>query len=329
MYVHAGNTPHNETKAWLNQARQAMNMQARVNSSRPRTSVPLFSHRSTSSRPKSAASFTNRLGDRHGTNSSMSDDSGLGSTVDLLDNLIGDSQEKRELSSAKVRRHRQVDSNCTVLENNKVGGALCKYTPPVRFEEADEFSNVVDATAGNETEILTGDDLYRAMTEIVDHIVTTSLKQVAPEGENENDKLAGDIQLTEDNALTLESNEPIRQPDAKIDVVDDDSHNAMDSVESELAVDKEQKTKTSKKEEEEKKEKDSLLDSDEDEENIASGKDLFGVRKKNSKATSLINRRGILQFRKFLEGTEGEKTWCFWMDIERAKLIRDNDRLTE
>ncbi|XP_048384371.2 regulator of G-protein signaling 22 [Stegostoma tigrinum] len=38
------------------------------------------------------------------------------------------------------------------------------------------------------------------------------------------------------------------------------------------------------------------------------------------------NRKGIEKFKKFLQGTAGEKYWWLWMDIERLKVIEDGKK---
>lgn len=42
------------------------------------------------------------------------------------------------------------------------------------------------------------------------------------------------------------------------------------------------------------------------------------------KRVGLKRRVGIQEFRKFLNGTSGEKVWNLWMDIERGKRMGDN-----
>ncbi|XP_048451578.1 regulator of G-protein signaling 22-like [Rhincodon typus] len=41
---------------------------------------------------------------------------------------------------------------------------------------------------------------------------------------------------------------------------------------------------------------------------------------------NLKNRKGIEKFKKFLQGTAGEKYWWLWMDIERLKIIEDDKK---
>ena len=71
-------------------------------------------------------------------------------------------------------------------------------------------------------------------------------------------------------------------------------------------------------------EDDSLLDSDEDYD-----KDRDGFFRKNKKKYYLINKKGIEEFRTFLQGTLGEKNWNLWLDIDRAKLLVDDADLHE
>ena len=66
---------------------------------------------------------------------------------------------------------------------------------------------------------------------------------------------------------------------------------------------------------------DSLLDSDEDYD-----KDRDDFFRKNKKKFFLINKSGVEEFQRFLEGTLGEKNWNLWVDIDRAKLlVEDTD----
>ena len=38
---------------------------------------------------------------------------------------------------------------------------------------------------------------------------------------------------------------------------------------------------------------------------------------------SLTSLKGIMDFKKFLEGTSGEKYWELWIDIDKGHLIAD------
>ena len=67
---------------------------------------------------------------------------------------------------------------------------------------------------------------------------------------------------------------------------------------------------------------DFLLDSDEDYD-----KDRDDFFRKNKKRYFLINKTGIEEFQRFLEGTLGEKNWNLWLDIDRAKLLVDDTDL--
>ncbi|XP_078317133.1 regulator of G-protein signaling 22-like isoform X10 [Crassostrea virginica] len=76
------------------------------------------------------------------------------------------------------------------------------------------------------------------------------------------------------------------------------------------------------KEKEEESENDSLLDSEEDYEE---GDTFF--RKHKHKTYSLNNRKGIEQFKVFLEGTAGEKNWRLWIDIDRLVWMNKQDKI--
>ena len=65
---------------------------------------------------------------------------------------------------------------------------------------------------------------------------------------------------------------------------------------------------------------DSLLDSEEDYEES----DKF-FRKNKQKAFSLTNRKGIEEFKRFLEGTAGERNWHLWLDIDRLRWMQGPD----
>lgn len=67
---------------------------------------------------------------------------------------------------------------------------------------------------------------------------------------------------------------------------------------------------------------DSVLNSDDDYDE----RDAF-FRKKKIKEYSLKSKKGVDDFKQFLEGTTGQKNWHFWMDIDRAKLITDPQEL--
>ena len=70
---------------------------------------------------------------------------------------------------------------------------------------------------------------------------------------------------------------------------------------------------------------DSLLNSDEDYEE---GRDEF-FHKKEHKLFTLTTRKGLRKFRAFLKGTLGVKNWNLWLDIERAKSIKDPTEQTK
>ncbi|XP_062622308.1 regulator of G-protein signaling 22-like isoform X4 [Saccostrea cucullata] len=76
------------------------------------------------------------------------------------------------------------------------------------------------------------------------------------------------------------------------------------------------------KEKEEESDNDSLLDSEEDYEE---GDTFF--RKHRHKTYSLSNRKGIEQFKVFLEGTAGEKNWRLWIDIDRLVWMNKQDKI--
>uniref|UniRef100_A0A2C9JRT5 RGS domain-containing protein n=2 Tax=Biomphalaria glabrata TaxID=6526 RepID=A0A2C9JRT5_BIOGL len=71
---------------------------------------------------------------------------------------------------------------------------------------------------------------------------------------------------------------------------------------------------------EEESDADSLLDSDEDFEE----RDIH-FRRKKDKWHSLTSLKGIMAFKKFLEGTHGEKYWELWIDIDKGRLINTEE----
>ncbi|CAL1544272.1 unnamed protein product [Lymnaea stagnalis] len=71
---------------------------------------------------------------------------------------------------------------------------------------------------------------------------------------------------------------------------------------------------------EEESDADSLLDSDEDFEE----RDIH-FRRKKDKWHSLTSLKGIMAFKKFLEGTHGEKYWELWIDIDKGRLIKTEE----
>ena len=107
--------------------------------------------------------------------------------------------------------------------------------------------------------------------------------------------------LTIDNLdkVTLVEEEKVEQ------VIDEIKEEAVQSVNERM-----------KKNMDEESDVDSLLDSEEDyEENDT----IF--RKHKNKNYSLCSRKGIAEFKKFLKGTQGERNWNFWVDIDRMRLM--------
>ena len=70
---------------------------------------------------------------------------------------------------------------------------------------------------------------------------------------------------------------------------------------------------------------DSLLDSDDD---YDSDRDGFFRRHKEPRSYSMDHWKGIAGFKKFLQGTTGEKHWHLWQDIERGGTITSHEDLT-
>lgn len=67
-------------------------------------------------------------------------------------------------------------------------------------------------------------------------------------------------------------------------------------------------------------EEESLLDSDED---FEERDEHF--RRRKDKWHSLTSLKGIQAFKKFLVGTQGEKYWELWIDIDKGRLIRSEE----
>ncbi|KAL4236453.1 GTPase activator [Mactra antiquata] len=67
---------------------------------------------------------------------------------------------------------------------------------------------------------------------------------------------------------------------------------------------------------------DSLLDSDEDYEES----DTF-FRKHKHRNYSLCTRKGVNQFKQFLKGTLGERNWKLWVDIDRMRLMTNENEI--
>ena len=66
---------------------------------------------------------------------------------------------------------------------------------------------------------------------------------------------------------------------------------------------------------------DSLLNSDDDYEERDS---FFRRHKPEEQVHSLLNKRGIDMFVKFLKGTIGERNWHLWLDIDRGKMNKES-----
>lgn len=61
---------------------------------------------------------------------------------------------------------------------------------------------------------------------------------------------------------------------------------------------------------------DSLLDSDDDYDDVRDK-----IFKKKTRKYKLVNSKGIEKFKKFLRTTQGEKNWFFWLDIDRGRIL--------
>ena len=69
---------------------------------------------------------------------------------------------------------------------------------------------------------------------------------------------------------------------------------------------------------------DSLLDSEEDFEET----DTF-FRKHKNRTYNLCDRKGVEEFKKFLRGTHGERSWKFWVDIDRMRLMLNEQEIQQ
>lgn len=67
---------------------------------------------------------------------------------------------------------------------------------------------------------------------------------------------------------------------------------------------------------------DSLLDSEDDYEE----RDTF-FRKHKHRTYSLCERKGMEHFKKFLKGTQGERNWRLWVDIDRMQFMQNENEL--
>ena len=55
----------------------------------------------------------------------------------------------------------------------------------------------------------------------------------------------------------------------------------------------------------------------------------YEVASGKKKIFPLAVRKGVQQFHKYLRGFPGEKKWNLWMDIERVKMLADNNQLNK
>lgn len=101
-----------------------------------------------------------------------------------------------------------------------------------------------------------------------------------------------------------------------------DERQEEEQLEVVVEEDEEEEEDIEKEKEEEESDNDFLLDSEEDYEEG----DIF-FRKYKNRIYFLNNRKGIEQFKGFLEGIVGEKNWRLWIDIDRLVWMNKQEKI--
>ena len=327
LFVCMGNASTTDTQAFVSHARMAMDPTTSTSGdlSRPKPSVMPILKTPRSDRPESSAS-TSTIGRDSGLGPSR-----VGSSMDLDGYASGMLSTEDTMvfsvsfdSSSKPFTPRPNQTVCMVAERSSSRGGMAYIQPPASplSDDSSDEEDLPNPTANEEVTFKTTDEFGAV-------IVGTILKHAVAEvtGRDISDvSLEPQIQeafphekfnnLTLDSLDAIISKEKNKSKDTVKEVVPNPKPAQDDTTMS-------SNSQVSFKEEEPESDNDSVLNSDEDYEGE---RDSF-FRKRKDKTYRLSRQRGIEEFKTFLCATMGERNWNLWLDIERAKLIKDEEEL--
>lgn len=347
MYVCMGNAGTTETEAWYATAK-LVNEQTSTYTTISHHSIdrPLSSKRPTSARPTSAYSDPYTRADS-GMGSSVRSSAKNTSYTTLYQSKYTTNETEDDImmsklfgSESKPLTPRITDNLCviskehqTIRPNSSVVYASPKKEKSVDFDDAelgiidddgkdkddekdsgkgdDENgdSNESVATESEHYQTVTVNDVDEVGSIIVGVVLKKVVKKLTTLEESEIENLPEIQDIFQDKSysnLTMESLD-------KITFVEEGANRIEENNEEE----NEQKiSEEMSRNLEEESDVDSLLDSEEDFEEM----DTF-FRKHKHRTYSLCYRKGVEQFKKFLKGTQGERNWKFWVDIDRMRLM--------
>ena len=364
MYVSLGNTPVTATASWVSQAKSAMEMQMTDGTTGPAVSATISTQSDvTAGRPVSSIGVPSRrnksaTSDRDSgiwsqTRTSLVDysefvrpgESEPGPSGSQLDD---DEPIRSRLfdPDAKPITPRPADLVCVLAED--VGqasrGNVVYASPRTATPSVDDDVSENDRSSDDAEVIRTDPDhgttghseapVFRSVEELGEVITATALKHALaslsglnideietnpdlakffPKDKDHQQKLAQRAVTVNDKTKTLSDQQAKAEAEGQQDIKEQQQQftstpNGTDSL---IALGKDERDSDD----------DSLLNSDDDYEE---GLDDF-FHKKKDKVLSLYTLKGVKKFKEFLKGTLGEKNWNLWLDIERAKLIKDEE----
>lgn len=350
MYVSMGDTNTTDTDAWYNFAQMSKDTSTTyVSVSRPKSAEIL--RRPTSARPVSAYSTLDgyqRSESGMGGSVRSSLYSGRYTSKHSLDDDDDVYSSKLFQTDGKQMMPRPSDSVCAVAEDytakRRRPFSSTVYSYP-KLESVETDADNESGFGGDDVESVGSKD--KGQVEDVENEQDENMTNTRCSSQNSiifkniddlGTAIVAAVMKRSMSSLTnRDEDEVISNPDIQslfpVDVLREYNVDMLDRVsfveEPQLSEeDKEVKAvmEESKKEEEKKKDEesdvDSLLDSEDDYEESDT---YFRTTKK--KITNLTARRGIEEFKKFLSGTAGEKHWKLWIDIDRTRLMENDDHL--
>ncbi|XP_070556314.1 regulator of G-protein signaling 22-like isoform X2 [Ptychodera flava] len=165
----------------------------------------------------------------------------------------------------------------------------------ITVENVDELASVVVAMVVKEAVSATNEDETEKINNVIDRDI---LKETSFKCQDLNIQMLKDVTVNKLEQTETKKSDSNNQAERKKKI-------SITSKSSSLSQDQEE---------------DSLFGSD-----LEDDSDPYFSKQKTY---SLSNKKGIDAFQKFLAGNAGEKNWFFWLDVDRARQIDDDDILT-
>lgn len=340
LFVCMGMTKTTDTENWFSSAHSALSTNTSfVLNSRPRSAVDSGQKKSwaMSARPTSAVSF----GGKCSRPDSGFDSSYASNMSELAEDSIksqdDDMESDQDMKSIGPRLSENV---CFMAPESirNVTGSRVFYLPSTKYDITDTESGLGDIDTDDGNSVSEISDNRPISNSVASDNSENAFKRKIIQVKNINDLgavIVGTVlkrsisRFTKYKEELLQNNPAIKSifpndalSNLTVDELDniyvqqvDNDEKRNSTTDTPCKPDPSNETEASTKDESD---VDSLLDSSDDYED---GDDIF--RKHKIRRYTLMTRKGIDSFRKFLRGTNGEKNWNFWLDIDRCRLLKD------